>query len=61
MSRLDLEARMTIKTLNTKMTKSAIARLPETLPDPFDAVATRTVDIDCLVAFEGRLLISVEN
>jgi hypothetical protein len=28
--------------------------LPETLPDPFDAVATRTVGIDCLVAFEGR-------
>lgn len=28
--------------------------LPETLPDPFDAVATRTVGVDGLVAFEGR-------
>lgn len=28
--------------------------LPATLPDPFDAVATRTVGPDCLVAFEGR-------
>jgi hypothetical protein len=28
--------------------------LPETLPDPFDAVATRRVGVDGLVAFEGR-------
>jgi hypothetical protein len=34
MSRLGLEARMTIKTLNTKTTKSAIARLLGVTPPP---------------------------
>ncbi|WP_420846868.1 Mu transposase domain-containing protein, partial [Microvirga tunisiensis] len=29
-------------------------RVPETLPEPFDLVATRQVGLDGLVAFEGR-------
>lgn len=28
--------------------------LPETLPDPFDVVVRRPVEIDCMVSFEGR-------
>ena len=28
--------------------------LPETLPEPFDVVVRRPVEIDCLVSFEGR-------
>ena len=28
--------------------------LPETLPDPFDVVLRRPVEIDCMVSFEGR-------
>lgn len=28
--------------------------LPETLPDPFDVVVRRPVEVDCLVSFEGR-------
>lgn len=31
-----------------------LTRLPETLPEPFDTIASRTVGIDGLVAFEGR-------
>ena len=31
-----------------------LTRVPETLPEPFDLVATRQVGIDGLVAFEGR-------
>ncbi len=31
-----------------------LTRVPETLPEPFDLVATRQVGLDGLVAFEGR-------
>jgi transposase len=31
-----------------------LTRLPETLPEPFDLVATRQVGLDSLVSFEGR-------
>ena len=31
-----------------------LTRLPETLPEPFDTIASRTVGIDGLIAFEGR-------
>ncbi|WP_420846826.1 Mu transposase domain-containing protein, partial [Microvirga tunisiensis] len=31
-----------------------LTRLPETLPEPFDLVATRRVGLDSLVSFEGR-------
>lgn len=34
--------------------RQLLTPLPETLPEPFDLVATRTVGIDSLVAFEGR-------
>jgi hypothetical protein len=31
-----------------------LTRLPETLPEPFDAVVRRPVGVDCMVNFEGR-------
>lgn len=31
-----------------------LTQLPETLPDPFDVVVRRPVEIDCMVSFEGR-------
>jgi transposase len=31
-----------------------LTRLPESMPDPFDVVATRRVGLDALVSFEGR-------
>ena len=34
--------------------RELLTRLPETLPEPFDLVATRRVGIDALVSFEGR-------
>jgi len=34
--------------------RKLLTRLPETLPEPFDLVATRRVGIDALVSFEGR-------
>ena len=34
--------------------RALLTPLPETLPEPFDVVASRTVGIDGLVAFEGR-------
>jgi hypothetical protein len=34
--------------------RGLLTRLPETLPEPFDTIASRMVGIDCLVAFEGR-------
>lgn len=34
--------------------RGRLTRLPETLPEPFDLVATRQVGLDGLVSFEGR-------
>lgn len=31
-----------------------LSRLPETVPEPFDVVQTRTVGFDSLISFEGR-------
>ncbi|WP_439525226.1 Mu transposase domain-containing protein [Marivita sp.] len=34
--------------------RKLLTPLPETLPEPFDVVVRRPVEIDCMVAFEGR-------
>jgi hypothetical protein len=34
--------------------RARLTRVPETLPEPFDLVATRQVSLDGLVSFEGR-------
>jgi len=34
--------------------RGLLTPLPETVPDPFDVVVCRPVDIDCTVSFEGR-------
>lgn len=40
--------------------RARLTRVPETLPEPFDLVATRQVGRDGLVSFEGRQYVSAQ-